>query len=284
MADPSKFRAIRAVTWTVPDLDASVEAFERWLRQRRLDHGIVSEDLADRWQAPACAGARFCVLGPASGAPVQLRLVESEPTPGWAPLRTFGWNAAELHVQDVHGLARQLADSPFEIIGPPRDLLDNGAVTAMQVLGPGRELLYLTQIDHAGMQATYGKAACAVDRVFIAVLGVANPTATIEHYRPWATRVTRRRSFPITVLARAHGLDPAIARFDITSLVMAERFRIETDAYPESAVKRPVRTGHLPPGLALLTVEVDHLPEEGQRMLRGPDGEWLELVLPGEPG
>jgi catechol 2,3-dioxygenase-like lactoylglutathione lyase family enzyme len=291
-----RFRSVRAVTWAVPDVAASAAAFERWLGYRPVWRGEIPPELAAAWGAPASAHAPCQVLQPASGEAVFLRFVESRPTPGYAPLQTFGWNAAELHVGDVAELAQRLQDSPFRILGGPRDLLQNGAVIALQLRGPGDEVLYLTEIRHPGMRQTYGYARCGIGRVFIVVLGVSDQRRSLEFYRPFALRSTERRAFPIRVLAGAHGLDPEQARFDIASLVLEERFRIETDAYPETARPRPRAAGCLPPGLCMvsLTVEGGHPPDTvatdqpamppyaGGRagMLRGPDGEWLELLFP----
>lgn len=288
-----KLRSVRAVTWTVPDHAASEQAFNRYLGYRTVLRGEVDTRLAESWGVPEVAGSPFAVLEPASGRAVYVRLIESPPTDGYAPLMTYGWNAAEFHVQDVHGLHESLSDSPFEIIGPPRDLLDNGAVLAMQVMGPGQELLYLTELRHAGLQSTFGRAEAPVDRLFIAVLGVADQARTVAFYEPMAQRINRRRRFRITRLAIAHGLDPETARFDIASAVMRDAFRIETDAYPDSAVKRPRRAGRLPAGLAMVSVVVDgaqapmqstrrnEVPYHGagMQLIQGPDGEWLEVLV-----
>lgn len=291
-----RFRSVHAVTWTVPDLGASVAAFRDGLDFQLIEQGPVSQALASRWQTPAMAGASQAVLQPANGASAYVRLVESEPVAGYAPLMTHGWNAVEFLVQDVHGLAERLAESPFEIIGPPRDLLDNDAVIAMQVKGPGDVLLYLTEMRHAGLQKTFGAARCPVDRFFICILGVANQPKTVDFYRPFAVRFNTRRQFRITSIARAHGLDPETARFDIASVVMTEPYRIETDAYPETALPRPVREGELPPGLALVSIWVDDAdatldwefvddPAIGpyrSALIQGPDDELVELLATGD--
>ena len=50
-------------------------------------------------------------------------------------------------VDDVDALAAELASSPFRIIGGPADLSFSDQIRAMQVVGPAREVLYLTQAD-----------------------------------------------------------------------------------------------------------------------------------------
>ena len=44
-------------------------------------------------------------------------------------------------------MAAELASSPFRIIGGPADLSFSDQIRAMQVVGPAREVLYLTQAD-----------------------------------------------------------------------------------------------------------------------------------------
>lgn len=290
-------KSINAVTFSVSNFDASCAALEAYFGYRRIIDGLIDENLAEFWGAPRVSGTRYAVFGPASGEPVHVRLVEQAPTPGYTPLGSFGWNAAELHVRNVYDLADALSDSPFEIIGGPRDLLGNGTAVALQVKGPSSEVFYLTEINGENMQRTYGKAGSDVDRLFIAVLGASDHQTTRQFYSPLTKGTPRPRRFPIRVLAAAHGLDPTTTQFPIGSAVLESQFRIEIDGYPESAIDRPVRDGFLPPGLCMVSFDAQDPSEiaEGQagtaavfdtppysarpaRMLRGPDGEWLELI------
>jgi catechol 2,3-dioxygenase-like lactoylglutathione lyase family enzyme len=209
------FQAISAVSFAVRDLPASESAFRDWLGYRTVASGQVPAELTSIWDAPQAAGRRFVVMEPESGEPVFLRLLEAPAVADWAPLRTFGWNAAELHVQDVQGLAKRLGDSPFTIIGAPRDLLKNGAAIAMQVRGPADEVLYLTELNGKGMRRTYGEALSPVGRVFIAVLGARDHAASMEFYERQCRRLYDRGEFPIRVLANAYGLDPETAKFNM---------------------------------------------------------------------
>ena len=278
-----KFQAIRAITWSVSDPAASRRAFTETLGMAPVAEGRISERQAAAWGTPAMAGAAFAAVASPDRPKVLLRFVEAEAGSQVEPLMTTGWNAAELHVRDIHALAARLEGSAFEVIGPPRDLLDNDAVWAMQVIGPGGELLYLTEIRQRGMQRTYGQSEAEVGRPFIVVLGTHDQPRSLAHYGPLARFHTDPRPFNVTVLARAHGLDPATAEFSIASLVMEQRFRIETDAYPPTAKARVHVEGCLPPGLCLVSVTL--LPnEDGGENLRlsspqvGPDGEWLECL------
>src|SRR5690606_18824638 len=92
--------------------------------------------------------------------------------PEYAPLRTFGWAAIEICVQDTLTTFARMSepDCPFEVIGPPRELDGMPMIFPMQVKGPDGEIVYLTQIrsDPPGMALP--RAESAIDRLFILVL------------------------------------------------------------------------------------------------------------------
>jgi catechol 2,3-dioxygenase-like lactoylglutathione lyase family enzyme len=273
-------RSVSTVTFAVDDFDGSCRVPEEAFGYLRVDGGHVDEACANSWDAPATAGRRYAVFAPPSETRTFLRLVEAPPTPGYEPLRTFGWNATEFLVTDVRALADKLRGGPLEIIGGPRDLLENGAAIALQVKGPSGEIYYLTEINGAAMQRTYGRAVAEVDRVFIVVLGARDRDDSRAFYRSLGLATPRPRQFSIRVLAAAHGLDPLTTKFPIGSAVLPEPFRIEIDGYPETATSRPCLDGHLPPGMSMVTFNCDPdcLDGRKRRLLRGPDGELIELI------
>lgn len=291
-------KAIQAVTFSVTDFDASKKAFETFLDYEAIEAGTISGEQAAFWHADNCKGRRYALLQPASGEEVYFRLVEAPVTEGYKPLCSYGWNAAELHVQDVYALAERLADSGFTLVGGPRDLLNNNALIALQMRGPSNEMIYLTQMNHEGMKKVYGTALSPVGRIFIAVQGAKDLEQSIAYYEQVAVRTTSRKNFNIRVLAKAHGLDELEAKFNISSAVLEQPFRIEIDDYPESAVDRFILPGELPPGMAMVSILVDStgpqqwpveldwrdgpesLPYSGRRiaLTRGPAGEWIELI------
>lgn len=290
-------RSIHAVTYTLSNFDASCSALQTIFDYRRIDVGRIGEELATFWGAPAITGSRYATYEPSSGEPVFVRFIEQASTATYEALKSFGWNATELHVEDVHSLAASLVNSPFEILGGPRDLLENGTAIALQARGPSSEVFYLTEINGEKMQRDYGKAASHVGRPFIVVLGCADHSKSLEFYSALCRGVTEPQKFPIRVLATAHELDPFESRFPIASAILRDQFRIELDGYPNSAVPRPINDGFMPPGLCLVSFLVDsldELPFESVRssvglapgfcgrqqttLMRGPDGELLELI------
>ncbi len=289
-------QSILAVTICAEDLPAVEAAYSNYLNYRVVERGTVSAALAAHWHAPAMTGRAWLLLQPASGAPVYLRFVQQTHVAGYAPLKTYGWNAAELLVQDPDALAEGLAASPFKIVGPPRNLSSNDNIRAMQVVGPAHELLYLTRVEPGGAAFKLGTAATEVDHVFIVVCG--NPELETAR-RFYSTRLQMEVTPPIgvrmSVLSKAYGLDPE----ELHKLAVVELRKtglIELDQYAPQAVVRPQRAGELPPGLAMVSFAVDSLegfaatvlpaaPYHGRRaaMLNGAAGELIELVEQDKP-
>jgi hypothetical protein len=284
-------KTIVIITISVLNIEPVQTAYETHFGYEEAQSGTVTADLAAAWGAPGAARRPFVMMGPASGASVYLRFVEGDDIDGYAPLMTPGWNATELLVKDPDALAARLADgSPFEIIGPPKDLWDApNAPRAMQTLGPGNEILYLTR---NGRFPT----ASDVDRVFIMVLGGASIAELGDYYRGLGLSVGDPTPFRISVLSRARGL-PVDTTYPLAIATLSDDFLIEFDEYPEGAAARPVVAGQLPPGVAMVAFETTDLdaldlswntepraiaefPYNGRRVAVtvGPAGEWLELI------
>jgi catechol 2,3-dioxygenase-like lactoylglutathione lyase family enzyme len=279
------------ITISVFQLGPVETAFQEHLGYTTVERGSVSEALGRAWDAPASAGHDYALMRPASGAEVYLRFVEGPELEGYEPLRNWGWNATELLVTDPDALAARLQDSPFEIIGPPKDLWNApDAPRALQTLGPGNEVLYLTR---NGSFETRSE----VDRVFIMVVGGPSMAALRDFYGGrLGLRVGDATPFQISVLSRAQGL-PADTTYPLAIATVSDDFLIELDEYPTTAGSRPISAGHLPPGTAMVTFEVDSLdrfdlswraearavddfPYAGRRaaVTIGPAGEWIELI------
>ncbi len=291
---------IVAVTLTAPDLDAAERAYGRWLEYATVERGRISEQIADVWGAPRMAGRRYVLMQPASGEPVYLRFVEQATVEGYAPLRTRGWNATEILVQDPDDLAARLGDSPFRIVGEPRPLSMNPDIRAMQVIGPANELLYLTRIPPGKSAFDLGSAKTGVDRVFIVVLGGADVASMLEFYRSrFGLSVREPSNARVGVLNEAYGFPPE-HEIPLAIVRLPQSFLIEVDGYPAEAIERPVRPGELPPGMAMVSFEVAELdglelefmhpprnfanaPYDGRRaaVTRGAAGELIELIESG---
>jgi hypothetical protein len=79
-------------------------------------------------------------------------MIEPDTAPA-PPLKTLGWNATEILVEDPVLLEPRLKDSPFRLIGPPAPLDFNPAVVAMQALAPAGEHIELIEAPPATLPA-----------------------------------------------------------------------------------------------------------------------------------
>lgn len=268
----SRMHLLRAATLTVADVSRSVEVYAEWLDYEAVEEGEIDEGLARSWGSPASAGRRYAVMRPASGEEIYLRFVAGDPVPDYRPLRSYGWNAIELCVTDVLEVAERMEGSPFEIIGPPREIEGLDAIYPMQVEGPDREIVYLTQIRSDLPAYTLPRASTLVDHLFILVLGCSDLDASLEWFeRAVGLETGRRMDIVYTMLAKAYAT-PEDELHTIATMVHGKDVFLELDQYPDAAVARPARDGALPPGVAMAT-------------LKAPDfaavqGVWIEPPRP----
>lgn len=267
-----------------------------------VERGVLDAGLAASWGRPGSAGARCVTMRAAGEADTFVRLVESPAVPGYRPLTSFGWTAFEIIVDDVHALAGRLADSPFEIIGPPKPLQFMPSIVAMQAIGPGGECLYFTMESGDRESSILPPPSGFVGRTFIVVCAGADFTAMLRWYVDrFALRERPVRQSKVDIIQRAQGLSPDHA-IELSAIGMRQRGNLlELDGYPVGpAGARPGDPAMLPPGNALVTLEVESLDAVaalaiappaprgeaiygGRRSctIVGPAGELLELVEAG---
>jgi hypothetical protein len=247
-------KLLRAATVSVRDPMVTARRYTEWLNYRIVEEGVIARDLAISWDAPAAAGAGFVTVAPASGAQVFIRFVANEFVPGYRPLRTYGWAALEICVKDVVRVNERLLDSPFEIIGPPREIAGLPAIYPMQVKGPDDEIIYLTEVRADLPAYDLPRAASMIDSLFIMVLACSDLSSAMRWFEQHA-RLTPGREMAIvyTMLAKAFGLPPGDLHHIATFTHQRDVF-LELDQYPAAATPRPKLPGHLPPGIAMVTV------------------------------
>ncbi len=261
---------ILMVTISAPNLSVVEKAYRDYLGYKVVERGMISKELAGVWGAPATAGRAYMLMQPESGEKVYLRFVQSDPTEGYAPLRTFGWNATEILIKDPDDLAKRLADSPFRIIGPPRNLSSNENIRAMQVVGPANEVLYLTRITPGKTSYNLESAKTYVDYVFIVVVGGKDMEAMRDFYASkMKLPVTKPYEVRISVLSNAQGLDPE-HRYQLAIAQLPSRFLIEIDEYPQSTVVRPKRKGDMLPGMSFVSFAVKSIDSLGLDLIQPP--------------
>jgi hypothetical protein len=288
---------LRAATLTVANVANSAQRYADWLDYQQVEGGLLDADLAASWGAPAAAGRAFAICRPASGADVFIRFVQGDPPADYRPLRSFGWAALEICVSDTLAVDLRMQDSPFEVIGPPRELDGMPQIFPMQVRGPDDEIVYLTQIRGQPPGARLPAARSLIDRLFIMVLA----SADLDETRRWFAEslgltVQPEVSLRYTMLSKAFDLPPDTQHRIATGGHDVDVF-LEFDQYPPQASERFCRPGGLPPGIAMVTLEHPDLsavlapwlippsPRQGcvyqgraQGVVRAPGGALVELV------
>ncbi len=252
------FNKAKAVTFIVNDINTTEESYQRYFGYQTTLKSTVTEEIAASWGAPAMTGKSMLVMQPASSDLFYLRFIESDPVDGYTPLTTEGWNATELLVEDPDLLASQLEESPFNIIGMPRNLSTDGHVRAMQVQGPSGEIIYLTRIT-GKRKNMYSCAQSNVDRAFILTIGTNNFDDTVQFYgERFKHNVLSFGKTTIRVISKAMQLD-AETLYPMKIAQIGNRQNIEIEGYPFKADNKPRHNKQLPPGMSLVSFEVPSL-------------------------
>jgi hypothetical protein len=225
-------RLLRAATLTVTNPDATASLYQTWFDYRLQESGTIDETLAAAWSTPAMSGRHYHILAPASGDQTYLRLIQATPPPDYQPLRTHGWAAIELCIQNVQATHERLKNSPFTIIGPPKSLDGAPAIWPMQVQGPDNEIIFLTEIRADDPHARLPRAKTPIDQLFIAVHACAN-LATTRAWFESTLALTGAPNFELayTTLSRAFSL-PITHKHKIAVLAHATDAFLQLDQYP----------------------------------------------------
>ena len=281
----------------VPDLKAALRDYRDTLGMTVVEQGPLSSDLAESWGCANSAGCAMAVLQPASGADCHIRLVEQPDRHDFKPTTSFGWAAFELSVQGVFGWPDRLTGSGFEIVGPPKELAGLPYFVPMQVLGTGREMVYLNEVRENTPSSDLPKAQSPTDHIFIVILAAPDRAATVQWYCDQIL-LTQADTYTLAYSMINNAFDkPADTLTDLTMVQNGRLPIIEVDDYPAEASVRARHEGMLPPGNALVSLGVDDLdkidvdwitpprkrdaaPYCGRRSATtvGPAGELLELI------
>ncbi|GGY38543.1 VOC family protein [Parvularcula lutaonensis] len=290
-------KLLRAATLTVSDLERSTGLYAKYFDYSVVERGQVPDDLAKSWDAPKSAGLDYAIMQPSSGAEIYLRFIEQPPVEGFKALVTHGWNAIEICVQDVLAANERMLDSPFEIIGPPREIEGLPAIHPMQVKGPDEEIVYLTQIKDDLPAFDLPRASTLIDKLFILVMGCSDLDEGLDWMAKHAgVSFGRDMEIVYTMLAKAYGTDEAELH-RIATMVHERDVFLELDQYPPAATQRPRHDGMLVPGCAIGTMwNPDFRSLEGPWIteptvrpgpiykdslagtMKGPDGTLVEIV------
>jgi hypothetical protein len=254
----------------------------------------VDAVMAARWRSPAAPGLRTVAVRPPAGAPgAGVRFVATvTPAPPSRPLTTHGWAAIEIVVADVDAMAAVCDRAGVDVLGRPssvgaseRDerhptdgVSESGGLRAMQVVLPGGAPAYLTEIRGTPRGFRLPRVDEGVGGVFIVVVASPDLDVTREFIESrFALRRVTDHYLAVGVLNSAFGLPPS-SRHRVSSLQLAGAAAIEIDQYPPDATPRPVVTGELPHGIAVVELRVADQSRVDLGPLVGPFGIRLAVV------
>ena len=284
---------IAAVTISTSDLNKMVEVYQEFLRYRVTKSGQITSKESSAWGAENLTNADYVVMQPEKSDDFSFRFIHQPYQSNYIAFKSVGWNAAELIVEDVDGLAVQLENSPFKIIGSPADLSFTKNIRAMQVMGPANEILYLTQFKNKVPEFDSPKPRCSVDQTFIVVLAGKSLDEMQGYFHanfklPKATVIESR----IRSISRVFNF-PEDTEYKAAALALKDQSMIELDELPKEGESRLSLDDYLPAGIAMVSflhyesgeklknTYLSNLPNHGLRrcsVKRGITNELIELI------
>ncbi len=284
---------ISTVTIGSHDLDSMVEAYRDYLGYRLTKTGKITKQEATHWQAKNLTDSEYVILQPEESDDFSFRFIQQPNQPDYIPFKSEGWNAAELIVQNVDKLSEELIDSPFEIIGPPADLSFNKNIRAMQIIGPAKEILYLTEFKKKIPEFDSPVPRCFVDKTFIVILAGKSLEAMQiyfhDHFLIAKAPIIKSR---IRSISRVFDL-PEETQYQAAAMTLRDQCFIELDELPKEGISRVSIDGYLPSGIAMVSflcykepkhinnLYPSHLPgleSSSCSMEEGSVGEFIELI------
>ena len=244
---------ITAVTITTPDLDKVIDIYSKYLGYRFISSTRVSGEQAKIWDAENIENSKMIFMSPESSNDFFFRFIEQDVDEDYVPFGTYGWNAAELIVKDVDRSAEKLIGSPFEVIGEPADLSFTDQIRAMQIMGPSREVIYLTQFKSKLDEFDSPSPRCDIDQTFIVILAGENldDMQTFLNERLYIKKAEPMQS-RIRAISKVFDL-PEDTKYKSASLAIGDQSLIELDEMPSKAGPRAVRPGYLPSGISIVS-------------------------------
>ncbi|WND03504.1 hypothetical protein QGN29_03845 [Temperatibacter marinus] len=273
------------------DFDFVVSAYVEFLHLTVVEEGTLSTDFVEMVAAPDLIDHRFAVLANTKGH-AWLRIIEDTHAQRPSPLKSTGWIALEVLVEDVDTLARSLEGSPFKQLRPVANLEMSDLIRAVQIEGPAGEVLYLTQIKAEVPPFKLPLATCAVDHLFIPILASHDRQKTLEIYEDLSQTNGMSFDTKITVINQIYGYD-LDQQHPVAVIQLAGNTLVEIDEIPSAEPpKRSQR--RMPAGIAMISFAQAKLPQGNAPLfdvsgaayapkskacvISGASGELIELV------
>ncbi len=267
---------ISQVTILTPDLDSALLMYSRAFKwQSTNGENSLGKGEAVRWGTERLIGSPTSLVSGINGG---VRFIECGEYATPLPLRTFGWTALEICVNDVFEYTEQAISAGFTLLNEPVPLKGVGKplpLIASQLAGKNGEVVYITQILGEVPNFELPDIDTESGSIFICVLGASNleisRSALESHFDLYRAS---DREVAITVINKIYGKSLTTTH-RLSSLQLNGRNAIEIDQLPPEAANREVKIGFLPPGISIVSV----LAEVSEPMIfKLPDSALLEIL------
>lgn len=271
-----KIGPIDTVTILTHDLSKSVAMYiSAFGWQEKGSEYLLRTEAASRWQAANLIGAKVLEVSGINGG---ARFIESTSYQNPLPLRTFGWSALEICVDDVHKYVAQAVEAGFEVLNEAVPLSGTAKplpLIAAQLAGINGEVVYITQILSEVPNFELPDVSKESGSIFICVLGASDLEKSREVLESqFEVRRASDREVAIRVINRVYE-KPLDTLHRLSSLQLAGRNAIEIDQLPNEGAQREKLAGNLPPGLSIVTVRGE---VSEPTILKLPDNALLEIL------
>ena len=230
---------------------------------------------ASRWQAKDLAGARVLEVNGINGG---IRFIESDRYKNPLPLRTFGWSALEVCVDDVHKYVAHAVAAGFVVMNEAVPLSGSAKplpLIAAQLAGMNGEVVYITQILSEVPNFELPDVSKESGSIFICVLGASDLEKSREILESnFEVRRASDREVGIKVINRVYK-KPLDTLHRLSSVQLAGRNAIEIDQLPVEGEQRELIAGYLSPGISIVTVRGS---VAETKMIQLPDNALLEIL------
>ena len=267
---------ISSVTILTHDLESAILMYSLafdWKIKKSKD--LLAATDAVRWNAEKLIGSPTIIVGGDNGG---IRFIESTQYETPLPLRTFGWTALEICVDDVFEYTERAISAGFTLLNEPVPLGGSEKalpLIASQLAGKNGEVVYITQILSEVPNFELPNVEKESGSIFICVLGASDlETSRGALESNFKLRRASDREVAIKVINKVYGKSLSVTH-RLSSLQLNGRNAIEIDQLPSEAVDREVKVNFLPPGISIVSV----LAKVSESMIfKLPDSALLEIL------
>jgi predicted enzyme related to lactoylglutathione lyase len=266
---------IAQVSMLSADIERAAKCYLNAFDWRIAAHREITAVQAESWNAPELAGAAAIQVVGRNGS---VQFIQCDLYHKPAPLKTHGWTALEICVDDVNRYTEQALAAGFEMLNEPVPLAGSAKplpLIAAQLAGPAGECIYITQILGEVPNFELPDVSTESGSIFICVLGASDLEASrAQLEQPYQLRRASDREVAVKVLNRVYQ-KPLTELHRISSLQLNGQNAIEIDQMPSAATARPKQPGYLPPGISIVTVIGD---VTKPTVVQLPDDALLEII------